>query len=168
MSLGILSPMSPIPLSPVPTLLSTFLLPQQRHVTSSLDKLTRVLDHLHQEVSLAVPQLRGVTHWGTRRSCPLVGWWGRPWFLSSGLHRDGGMDPGERPRPQGRLWRGQSPHPCNENPGQVLSSLLLQKLFLRGMPGEEEGYSPVPPWGLGSRSFLRPVSDCVCHGLEGS
>ena len=81
MSLGILSPMSPIPLSPVPTLLSTFLLPQQRHVMSSLDKLTRVLDHLHQEVSLAVPQLRGVTHWGTGRSCPLVGWWGRPGFF---------------------------------------------------------------------------------------
>lgn len=40
----------PYPSSP-PTL-STFLLPQQRHVTSSMDQLTRILDYLHQEVSL--------------------------------------------------------------------------------------------------------------------
>lgn len=94
-SLGLSAPCPPSP----PTL-RTFLLPQQRHVTSSMDQLTRMLDCLHQEVRLAAPS----AWWdhapgapsrapaAARRSCPSVGWGDRFWFLSNGLHQDGKMD----------------------------------------------------------------------------
>ncbi|KAK2494982.1 hypothetical protein MC885_003702 [Smutsia gigantea] len=51
-SLGILGPMLPSP-----SVLSTSLLLQQRHVTGGMDKLTRILDYLHQEVPKAFVNL---------------------------------------------------------------------------------------------------------------
>lgn len=124
-----------------------------------MDKLTRTLDYLHQEVRLAASPAPWDTHpelphrhlQQPKGSCPSQGGWGRFWFsLEWPPLGWGKWTPVREIKTlgKGKPGRSQSPHLSDENGSGIELFTLPKDVSERAFWGEE-GVEHSSPWGLG-------------------